>query len=323
MSQTCIIERWKHSYMMLETILSQCDKRYKKPTDERCLDCSYGDYCPQDCEKCLDFIHNPYHTPDGAPKRKYDCTHMADVYTCKYSCRYTSEIIYALERFKDLRTEKNLKVLSFGCGPCTDLFAIDYLHIQGTLPYEKLEYRGVDYSKNVWKYIHRDIKDAADENSVIKFYYHDACELIHAIAQGHWVPNLIVFQYVFSDMEKHTGVEKINEFIEIFAYYFNEKVAANTYVILNDINLGRGYGGGREYFDQLYDKLINVEMRKGRFCNDNSKSSYYPRGYPYGDSSDGEFPLNENRFNWLPWIKYSPFDTCASAQMLIKKVVEK
>ena len=46
------------------------------------------------------------------------------------------------------------------------------------------------------------------------------------------------------------------------------------------------------------------------------------RGYPYGENSDGEFPKNENRFDWSPWEKYSPFDTCASAQMIIKKVVK-
>ena len=110
--------------------------------------------------------------------------------------------------------------------------------------------------------------------------------------------------------------------LPVLTKYFNEKVAVDTYVVLNDINLGRGYGGGREYFDQLYRKLNSTEMRKGHFCNDNSKSSFYPRGYPYGDDSDGEFPQNTNRFNWRPWLKYSPFDTCASAQMLIKKVVK-
>ena len=106
------------------------------------------------------------------------------------------------------------------------------------------------------------------------------------------------------------------------AKYFFKKVPVNTYVILNDVNLGRNYGGGREYFDQLYRKLINAEMRKGRFCNDNAKNGYYPRGYPYGADSDGEFPENKNRFRLSPWRKYSPFDTCASAQMLIKKVVK-
>ena len=214
-------------------------------------------------------------------------------------------------------------MLSFGCGPCTDLFAIDYLRSLGILSYQNLEYRGVDYSEDVWKYIHRDIKTFENEDLRIRFYYQDACKLIHTIAQGSWVPNIIVFQYVFSDMEKHSDAKNINDFIETFAQYYNEKVVPNTYIILNDVNLGRGYGGGRDYFDQLRNRLCSSISRKGRFCNDNSKSIYYPRGYPYGENSDGEFPKNKNRFDWSPWEKYSPFDTCASAQMIIKKVVKK
>ena len=52
-----------------------------------------------------------------------------------------------------LSSEKNLKVLSFGCGPCTDLFAIDYLRVSGKLCYQILDYRGVDYSRDVWNFI--------------------------------------------------------------------------------------------------------------------------------------------------------------------------
>lgn len=305
---------------MLETILSRCDQRYESPAHEQCLNCSYGAFCPHDCEKCLDFIHNPNHAPNGAPQRKYDCTHMADYYTCKYSCRYTSELIYAFGRLKDIREAKELKVLSFGCGPCTDLFAIDYLHTHGVLSYESLEYRGVDYSRDVWKYIHHDIMDIADKNTKIEFYYQDACSLIHDIASGCWLPNVIVFQYVFSDMKKHTSPQRIEDFMRTFAYFFNYTLRPNTYVVLNDINLGMKYGGGREFFDLLFHRLIDAEMCKGRFCNDNSQSNYYPKGYPYGADSDGEFPQNRNFFDLSPWYKYSPFDTCASAQMLIKKV---
>ena len=77
-------------------------------------------------------------------------------------------------------------------------------------------------------------------------------------------------------MEKHSDAKNINDFIETFAQYYNEKVVPNTYIILNDVNLGRGYGGGRDYFDQLRNKLCS-----------------------------------------------SISDTCASAQMIIKKVVKK
>lgn len=73
-------------------------------------------------------------------------------------------------------------------------------------------------------------------------------------------------------MEKHSDAKNINDFIETFAQYYNEKVVPNTYIILNDVNLGRGYGGGRDYFDQLCNKLCSSISRKGRFCNDNSKA---------------------------------------------------
>lgn len=69
-------------------------------------------------------------------------------------------------------------------------------------------------------------------------------------------------------------------------------------------------------------KLDNSICRKGRFCNDNATSMYYPRGYTYGEDSDGEFPDNANCFDLMPWKAYSPFDTCASAQMIIKKVID-
>ena len=66
-------------------------------------------------------------------------------------------------------------------------------------------------------------------------------------------------------MEKHSDAKNINDFIETFAQYYNEKVAPNTYIILNDVNLGRGYGGGRDYFDQLRNKLCSSISRKGPF----------------------------------------------------------
>ena len=56
--------------------------------------------------------------------------------------------------------------------------------------------------------------------------------------------------------------------------------------------------------------------------NYNPRSLTCPRGYPYGEDSDGEFLDNAYLFDWPDvWdLQYSPFTTCASAQMLIKKV---
>jgi hypothetical protein len=51
---------------------------------------------------------------------------------------------------RDVKSSDNLKVLSFGCGPCTDLLALDCLWNTREYSYRKLEYRGVDYSEVVW-----------------------------------------------------------------------------------------------------------------------------------------------------------------------------
>jgi len=64
--------------VIIDTILKNCSKRQNHKCDEQCENCSYGEFCPEDCEKCLEYIHYPYRAKDGAPKRKYDCPNMAD-----------------------------------------------------------------------------------------------------------------------------------------------------------------------------------------------------------------------------------------------------
>lgn len=303
---------------MIYSVQEKCDERQKNRKNH-CFRCDYLEFCQGDCQNCLDHIHNPNHAPKGAPPRTYDCPHMADVYTCKYACRYTSEIVYALRRLVEIKTNNYLRILSFGCGPCTDLFALDYMKKNGELSYRTIDYVGIDYSQEVWEQIHSDIENCKSDFCNTYFYYKDMREMIHEIEKWEWTPNLIVFQYVFSDMYRHAGIKGTNSFIDIFAKYYNDKIHANTYTILNDVNLGVDYNGGREYFDILYNKLNNSKMKKGRFCNDNAKSPYYPRGFTYGEDSYGEFSDNSNLFDIRKWRKYSPYDTCASAQMLIYK----
>lgn len=36
--------------MLIYEILEKCINRYEKPECEQCEDCSYGEYCPHDCE---------------------------------------------------------------------------------------------------------------------------------------------------------------------------------------------------------------------------------------------------------------------------------
>lgn len=263
---------------MITEVLLLCNNRFlaekhKKP----CTNCTYNGFCPNDCENCLDYIHTPSHAPDGAPRRKYDCPNMADFYTCKYSCRYTSELIHALCRLKDLSNKKTIKVLSFGCGPCTDLFALDYLKKNNEWIYEKLEYRGIDYSKDVWVRIHSDIKTVSPSGITAKYFYKDMCDFVDVIGEGAWIPDLVTFQYVLSDLRKNSDATAVTKFIEVFSAFANDYMPQKSYMVLNDANFGIAYGGGREYFDRLFSSLTGFLCIKGRFHNENSRSVYYPR----------------------------------------------
>lgn len=131
--------------MLINNITSYCNDEYLNR--QKCDNCSYGSNCPGDCGICLEYIHFPHKAP--AP-RKYDRPNMANYYTCKYSYKYMSEISFALAQLKDLKDKKQLKVMSIGCGPCTDLFALDYLNEIGTYNFDTIEFRGVDPAKEDW-----------------------------------------------------------------------------------------------------------------------------------------------------------------------------
>jgi len=117
--------------MLLYDLIEKCSYRDEFQNEhEQCEDCSYGDNCPGDCQKCMQYVHYPQNAP---VPRKYDCVHMADCYYCKYAYKYASEITYGLACFAEIRNKKTLKIMSVGCGPCTELAAVDYLKEKGII----------------------------------------------------------------------------------------------------------------------------------------------------------------------------------------------
>lgn len=127
--------------MLIDEIVDFCDTKYRNSKCNRCDNCSYGDNCPGSCERCLHYIHTPTSAP--AP-RIYDCSNMACYYTCKYSYKYMSELINAFSNLRDLKYKSHIKVMSVGCGPCTDLFALDFLRQDGVFKFDSVEFRGID-----------------------------------------------------------------------------------------------------------------------------------------------------------------------------------
>lgn len=295
--------------MLLYDLINKCDGRFVEPREEGCGNCKYDNCCPHNCAMCLHYIH----TPTAAPQpRKYDCRHMADFYFCKYSYRYASELVYALKRFKDIHKNSILKVMSIGCGPCTELCAVDYLHENGVFTYEKLEFRGIDPLKKVWNYIHQDIKNYLSEGS-IEFYYQDILSLIDIVVTKKWMPDLVIFQYSFSDMYKNSSEQEIDKFIIKLSTFINEVADKSVYILANDVNLSTAWKGGREFFDKLGKRLNEPKIFKPWHFDPNHKEKHYEYGEQY-NSNDLVFKFSEEIDK-----RYAPYNSCGSAQALMKR----
>ena len=151
----------------------------------------------------------------------------------------------------------------------------------------------------------------------VKFYERDILELVDIIVEKKWIPDLIIFQYVFSDMYKKNSAEEIRRFIDKLAKFLNEQIGKSIYILANDANIGMKYEGGRDFFDILEKKINEPKiMRRYHFNND-----YRPTHYDYGE----EYEDNGIYFEIPAHIKekYDSIDSCASAQVLIKKTVKK
>lgn len=291
--------------MLLYEIIDKCN--YQNNVKKKCEECNFVEFCHQDCKKCLEYVHYP---EKNFEHRKYDCTHMADTYYCKYAFRYASEIVYGLKRCMYITSiTSKLRVMSIGCGPCTELAAIDYMREKEKLKYSELEFYGIDISGDVWNLIWNDIKQIYGDN--VRIFKENVFKFVDEILEKDWVPDLIILQYVFSDMRKKFNDEEIKKFIQKLADFINTHNEKTIYVLGNDINLSINYQGGREYFDILYEKIKGAKKKPMHFLNAN-KENHFEYGKEYKDNK-----LIFNEISEDIKINYNPFDSCASAQILI------
>lgn len=134
------------------------------------------------------------------------------------------------------------------------------------------------------------------------------------IVQKKWVPDVLTFQYVFSDMYKHSDEKQIVQFIDKLASFLNSYNQEPIYILCNDINLSKSMGGGREFFDLLESKIQTPKIVRRMHFNNVNKERHYKYGGQY-DSSELVFNMISDEIR----NAYNPFESCASAQMLIKK----
>ena len=84
--------------------------------------------------------------------------------------------------------------------------------------------------------------------------------------------------------------------------------------IWDDINLSTSYCGGREFCDILELRISNSKIVRRMHFDNVNKGSHFDYGHDY-NSNAFIFDKISNEIKRA----YNPFDSCANAQMLIKK----
>jgi len=141
------------------------------------------------------------------------------------------------------RIPDNLRVLSVGCGPCTDLFAFDAF-FKIYKPNGKIEYHGLEKS-NLWKDIHNFIIQHGKKHSLskVKITYLDVVKQFQEVEYiiKNEKPDIISFQYVLSDIAKFYHVNYVKQYAEKFVEKAFEILPKSTMIIFNDTNVTRSY----------------------------------------------------------------------------------
>lgn len=277
---------------LLEKMIEYCDQMY---SDYQCDECT-GHNCTNKCKDCLDDIH--FHT--NRIRRSYDCEKLLYYYLCRYSYKYCSEIIYALEKIDPSRYPF-FNILSLGCGGAADLMAFDCC----TDGDDDIYYHGVDIN-TYWDDIHSKISELYPHASFTTNF--DVKRDIPTLRNESY--NVVIIEYLISYLYSRGSSVVSNLFDDIIEYIVSNKPQGSPMlIIINDVD---SINTGRDTFKRLAEKLENlgydITVQKLRFKSD----AYY--------SGSTQYPSNQNLFEcvWEFQQKYCVALRCESAQMLIE-----
>ena len=275
--------------MPLSKLTDYCHSKYYRPA--KCSSCQNN--CKENCKACL---HDMFY---DHRERIYNCDNIIYCYTCRYIYKYSSEIIHVLKTIPLNFWPKigHLKILSIGCGPCSELFAFDYFNTKNENIFN-IDYTGYDIN-TIWKEINNYTKSLF--SFPIKYCYHDVFIDYSDQTVGKEYPNIVILNYILSDINFHKKDTKT------FLDELNQKIIINmnqhSLVFINDIN-------------NL--AVRNTFIYLANLVNPNKYLKYYFNGY----GSFGNQHNSTDVFYSIPFpIKrtFGSHNYCSSAQTLIVK----
>lgn len=277
---------------LLSKMIDYCDRMY---SDYQCSECT-GQNCTHDCKECLDDIH--FH--HNRIRSKYDCEKLLYYYLCRYSYKYCSEIIYALERV-DLNRYPYFNILSLGCGGAADLMAFDYC----SQNYEGIFYHGVDIN-TYWNDIHSKIEGLYPNASFSTGF--DVKHDIPTLSSESY--NVVIIEYLISYLYSR-GSSVVNKLFDDLIQFIiaNKPQDSPMLIIINDAD---SINTGRDEFIKLVQKI----HRKGY------EATFEPmrfKDHQHYHNSE-MYPSKKLLFDcsWDFQQEYCVPLSCESAQMIIE-----
>lgn len=225
---------------------------------------------------------------------------MLYYYTCRYSYKYCSEIVYALNSI-ELNKYLYFNILSLGCGSAADLMAFDYMFEGDKNTY----YYGVDIN-TYWNDIHSKITELYPNASFATGF--DVKSDIPTLSPNSY--NVIIIEYLISYLYSHGSTVVESLFDDLIEFVVKNKPQDSPQlIIINDVD---SINTGRDVFIKLAYKIkrigYNISIRKMHF----KENSYY--------SNSERHQLNALIFD-CPWDfqqEYCVPLSCESAQLIIE-----
>lgn len=273
------------------------------------------------CERCLPKVH--FKRKNNGNVRDYDCKNMIYYYCGRFSLKHAGELFTLLQQIRH-RLPDNPRILSIGCGPCTDLFAFE-AYLKTYKPNKKIEYHGLE--KNMlWRDIHDFITKHRKKHNLSRFRitYIDVMSEVQKVEEiiKNEKPSIISFQYVLSDMAKYHPVSSVKRFAEEFVQKAFEILPKSTMIVFNDTNVLQSYAErnpdevkGRDILEPLANKFWHsrsISVFKYYFPYRNDPSLQFGGAHSKCEVDMGNVPADLKNYFEI-WYEYR------SAQLVLIK----
>ena len=292
--------------MLIDSIISHsevlydqygvCGHRCTHPSG-RCNSCG-------SCYECSKQIHFPDDYSGTIHRISYDCQKLIYYYACRYTWKYCSEIMYALELF-DLSRYKQFDMLSIGCGPSPDLMALECENRD----HKTISYTGIDINP-YWGRLHECVQNYCQSsgNMSCRYYYTDIVEFLNV---NRMQANIIVMSYIISSIPASERIDRVNELYKLLIHQVVScKGQEPLLIVINDID---------RWSIRPYFSLFVTRLGEAGFHGVYFRRHFKTRGMDYNDGSV-QYSSCANKFS-IPADKVSKFDCavyCSSAQYIIE-----